>query len=403
MNPSTIICPNCKHKFSPDEAFSHEVEEKIRQSLRDEFNKKYLDEKKKLEEKIEEESAGELRLLKEQFERQKKELAQAHDYELELRKKTAELEEKGKNLELEKQRQIDEERKKIQEKTEAEVTEKFHLKEKDKDLIIENLKKSLDDAQRKVNQGSQQLQGEVQELEIARMLKESFPFDEIIEIKTGANGADILQIIRNENARECGSLLWESKRTKDWQNPWIQKLKDDKRKSKADIGIIVSDNLPKGISNFGPLEGVFVTSFSLFIALAQIMRIKIIDMFYAKASLEGKNDKKEVLWQYLTGNEFKQRVEVILDYFKKRRDQLDKEKKYFNAKWSEEEKSIELVVTQTAGMYGDLKGLMSGSLPQIASLEITTESLEQTDPGQVYIRESTIVADNISQIGVDEV
>lgn len=391
MNPA-IICPNCKHKFSPDEAFSHELEEKLKLSLRDEFNQKYLTEKKKLEEKIGEESGRELKLLQEQLSKQKQELDRAREFELDLRKKTRELEEKEKNLELEKQRQIDEERKKIQEKTELEMIEKYHLKEKEKDSIIESLKKSLEEAQRKANQGSQQLQGEVLELELEEFLKKEFPADEIKPVAKGIRGADVLQIVRDSMGREAGIIVWESKRTKNWAEGWTQKLKDDLRTSKADAAVLVSQVLPGDIKYFGPKDGIYITNFDCLLSVATMIRLYIIREHQTKKSVVGKNEKMEMMYNYLSGNEFRGRVEAIVEAFSQMKEDLEKEKRMYSQIWAKREKQIERVINSTLGMHGDLQGLMGASLPEIKSLEISTvETFTEADSTKIYTQ-STLMA-----------
>lgn len=365
---SSIICPNCKNKISIDEALSHQIEDKLKQGLRDEFNKKYLDEKRKLEEKIEAESGKELKLLKEQFDKQKQELDRVRDYELELRKRANELEEKEKNLELEKQRQIDEERKKIREKTEEEVTEKFHLKEKEKDSIIDSLKKSLEEAQRKANQGSQQLQGEVLELELEGVLRREFPIDGISEVGKGKFGADVLQVVKDNLGRECGKIIWESKRTRNFEDGWIEKLKQDLREAKADMAILVSTVLPKGIQSFGQKNGVHITGFECLVQVAAILRESLISLTQMKALSVGKNEKIESLYRYITSSEFAQKIESMMETYSSMQNTLDKEKTALQKIWAQREKEIERLKTNTLTIHGSLSGLIDAPMPEVKSL-----------------------------------
>lgn len=369
MNPTSIICPNCKTEISIDEALSHQIEDKLKQSLRDEFNKKYLEEKKKLAEKIEEESGKELKLLKEQFEKQKLDLDKAHEFELELRKKTAELEEKEKNLELEKQRQIDEERKKIQEKTETEVTERFHLKEKEKDSIIDSLKKSLEEAQRKANQGSQQLQGEVLELELEEVLRREFPVDQIVEVGKGKLGADIRQVVNDPIGKRAGVIIWETKRTKNWEKAWTSKLKEDMRASKGDLAILVTQVLPEGIRNFGFLDGVMVVGFECFLQVARILRKSLLDLSLTKSLSVGKNEKIEALYRYITSSEFAQKIDSMVETYLEMRKTIEKEKMSKLKDWAEREKQIERLQQSTLSIHGSFAGLIEEPLGQIESLE----------------------------------
>ncbi len=366
---SKIICPKCNHEISIDEALSHQVEDRLEKSLRDEFNKKYLEEKKKLEDKISEESGKELGLLREQFEKQKQELEKSRVFELELRKKTAELEEKEKNLELEKQRQIDEERKIIQAKTEQEVTEKFHLKEKEKDSLIEGLKRSLEEAQRKASQGSQQLQGEVLELELEEVLKREFSIDDISEVGKGKFGADIMQTVRDRNGRECGKIIWETKRTRNFEEGWIDKLKVDLREAKADIAILVSSVLPKDIKMFGQKNGVYITAFDSLVQVAAVLRESLIALSQMKSLSVGKNEKIEALYQYITSSEFAQKIDAMMETYISMQNTLEKEKTAMQKIWAQREKEIDRLKSSTLTIHGSLSGLIDSPLPEVKNLE----------------------------------
>ncbi len=365
VTQSTFICPNCKKKISVDEALQSQIKDQLEQGLRDEFNKKWLEQREKDKQKSEEEKAQLELLLK----KQESQLDEAHKFELELRNRARELEEKEKNLELEKQRQIDEERKKIQEKTEAEVTEKFHLKEKEHEQQMEAMKRSLEEAQRRASVGSQQLQGEVMELELEEMLKHEFPIDEVLPVAKGVSGADVIQRIRDSSGRDCGVIIWESKRTKEWKEDWIQKLKDNQRAAKADAAIIISSVLPNGVKNFEARQGVYIVNFDVFMGLAKLVRLGLIELHKTKFSTVNKNSKMEVVYEYLSGNEFRQRFEAIVETFVGMKKDLDKERQVYTGLWAKREKQIQKVVDNSVGMYGDLQGLMGTSLPEIKNLE----------------------------------
>lgn len=371
MNP-TIVCPNCKHKFSPDEAFSHELEEKLKLSLRDEFNQKYLTEKRKLEEKISRDSGKELELLKAQIDKQNQELEKSREFELDLRKKTRELEEKEKNLELEKERQIDEERKKIREKTEFEMSEKYHLKEKEKDSIIESLKKSLEDAQRKATQGSQQLQGEVLELELEEVLRREFPIDGIEEVSKGKFGADVIQIVKDNLGRECGKIIWESKRTRNFEEGWIEKLKEDCREAKADCAILVSTVLPKDIRVFGQKKGVYITSFECLVEVASVLRESLITLSNMKALTVGKNERIESLYKYITSSEFAQKIESMMETYIQMQQELEAEKNAIQKIWAKREARIGKLKNNTIQIHGSLSGLIDSPMPEVKSLSFSS-------------------------------
>ncbi|MBI2593653.1 DUF2130 domain-containing protein [Candidatus Daviesbacteria bacterium] len=371
MSPA-IICPNCKHKFSPDEAFSRELEEKLKQSLRDEFNQKYLAERKKLEEKITEESGRELKLLELQLRKQKQELDKAREYELELRQKTRELEEKEKNLELEKQRQIDEEREKIQEDERKHAAEKYQLIIAEKDKKLADVSKANEELNRKLTQGSQQLQGEILELELEQLLKQEFPIDEIEEVKKGKDGADIIQTVRDSMGRECGIIVWESKRTKAFGLDWIGKLKENLSLAKGNVGVIVSEVLPKDVRLFAQRDGVYLTSFECVAQVAHILRKSLIDLETMRSLSVGKNEKIESLYRYITSSEFAQKIESMMETYMHMQLELETEKNAIQKIWAKREARIEKLKNNTIQIHGSLSGLIDTPMPEVKSLSFTS-------------------------------
>lgn len=378
ISTTSLICPNCKKEISIDQALESRLKEKIEQGLKDQYNQKWVEEKRKLEtslqEQMDEKTKKEKLALEEQLEKQKKEIDLFRDNELALRKKTLELEEKEKNLELEKQRQIDEERKKIREKTEIEMSLQFHLKEKEKDQMIDSLKKSLEEARRKASVGSQQLQGEVLELELEEALKREFPIDEMKEVGKGVRGADLIQIVKDQIGRDVGKIIWESKRTKAFAEEWISKLKEDMREAKADVAVIVSTALPSDVKFFTQKNGVYITNFDCVLQVAFILRKSLTDIAQTKALSVGKNEKIEALYSYITSTEFAHKIESMLETFSKMKQTLDKEKKSMENHWAEREKQIEVLQKNTLIIHGSFSGLIDKPLPQIESLEFEEES-----------------------------
>lgn len=417
MNPNTINCPHCQKQISVDEVLKHQIEasmkleyeqkskaeaDEIRRKAKEwqekkekEFEEEQKANQGKLEERIKkqllEQSEQEQKLLKEEVEdakiRNKKLTDQLADMMREIRK----IREEKDNASLEMEKKLIEAQEQIRLKAEKEVMEKTHLDIKAKDEVIESLKRSLEDAQRKASQGSQQLQGEVQELELEELLRREFPFDEITPVPKGVTGADTMQKVRDQNGRICGVIIWESKRTKSWEEGWVIKLKSDMRAAKSDLAILISNHLPKDINNFGPKDGIYVTNYENFLAIAKVMRLKIIEVCYAKLASEGVKGQKDILWSYVTGNEFKQRVEAIIETFSALKTGIDAEKKYFTKKWARDEKLIDTVVNQTIGMHGDLQGLMGASLPEIKSLEMDDFTMIETT--------TTVVQSSISTDG----
>ena len=319
-------------------------------------------------EEAEKEKEAERKILEEQIAEKDKKLQEAKENELRVRREKNKLEEDKRNFELEKQRQLDEERKKIVEEAGKKATE-------EQQYVIAQLKKQLTDATkakdelaRKLEQGSQQTQGEVLELELEEILKVEFPHDEIVPVPKGVSGADVIQKVKDHSGRVCGQIAWESKKTKAWSDGWIQKLKDDQRTIKADLAVIASAVLPEDVKGFVFRDGVWICDIKLIVALATALRINLLNVSRERAMSVAKNEKMEVLYSYLTGVEFKQRVEAIVEAFSSMDEGLKKERIAYEKIWSEREKQIKKVVTNTVGMYGDLSGLVT--LPQIKTLEL---------------------------------
>jgi len=235
-----LICPHCKKPIELTDALTQDLKSQVKESLEREYRQEFEKAKKESDKKLE----TEVRVLKEDVEKKQRELEVAQKAELELRKEKNKLDEDKRTFELEKQRQMDKERELIRQKTLAEASEKSRLKEKEKDMVIDQLKKALDDAQRKASQGSQQLQGEVQELDIESTFRQQFPQDEIEPVGKGVLGADIRHMVKSPMGIACGTILWESKRTKLWSDGWITKLKNDVLSDKANIPAIISEVLP---------------------------------------------------------------------------------------------------------------------------------------------------------------
>lgn len=229
-----------------------------------------------------------------------------------------------------------------------------------------------------MQQGSQQMQGEVLELELERILRAEFPTDIISEVKKGERGADTVHSIVDKLGRSCGTILWESKNAQ-WQSGWIAKLKDDQRAKKSELAVLVTINKPEWLDSFTYKDGVWVTSWKFVIPLAFSLRYHLVSLRHEKAASEGKDGKMETLYQYLTGTEFKHRVEAIVESFSALQKDLDREKNWFQTKWARQEKEIRKVLDHTHGMYGDLQGIIGASLPELPS-GIMENSEPSNDP-----------------------
>lgn len=297
-------------------------------------------------------------------------LVEARKNELALRKERQELQEAKEQFELEKQRAIDEERTKIRESAQKDADEHARLKIAEKDKTITDLQAKLQDALRKAEQGSQQLQGEVQELELEGLLRTKFPIDSIEPVPKGEFGGDVVHRVIGPLGRPCGAILWESKRTKAWSDGWLTKLRDNQRSAKTELAIIVSVVLPKGTESFDMIDGVWVTSPQTALALACALRHSLIELAGARTAAEGQQTKMELVYQYLTGSRFRQRVQAIVEKFGEMQADLEKERKAMTKSWARREQQIRGVIDSTAGMYGDLQGIAGQSIQEIEGLDM---------------------------------
>jgi hypothetical protein len=346
--------------------------EKAKQGIAEQVTAQLAKERKQLTdaalEKAREQVNVELRDKELQLGEVQAKLKSAQEAELVLRKERRELEEAKQALELSVQRRLDEERSKIRDTAKREALEERSLKEAEKDKIINDLKTTIEDLKRKSEQGSQQLQGEVQELALEETLRQFFPFDEITPVPKGVHGGDALQTVRDTTGTNCGAILWESKRTKNWNDGWLAKLRDDQRAAKAQIAILVSLELPKGTTTFRHQDGVWITSTACAPQLAQALRVGLLEIAAMKRSLEGRSDKMEFLYNYLSGAEFRHRVEGIVEAFVSLKEDLEAEKRATQRVWAKREKQLERAITQTTGMYGDLQGIIGSQLATITAL-----------------------------------
>lgn len=314
--------------------------------------------------------ALEMESLQQEVEEKSRQLAKAGKLELELRRQKRELDERLENVELEVARKLDDERKQIALDAREKADEESRLKILEYQKKLSDLQAELEAAKRKAEQGSQQMQGEVAELDLEDALRGSFPHDEIEPVGKGVKGADIIQRVKTTTGQFCGTIIWESKNTRNWNDRWLSKLKEDQLASKADIAIIVSSVLPGDVANFACVDGIWITDPLYTIGLATALRETLVLVTQAKQSLMGKDEKVELLYRYLSGTEFKQRIEMIVETFRTLKYDLESEKRAMTRIWSQREKSIEKVVTNVSGMYGDLQGIIGAALPTIKSLEL---------------------------------
>ena len=360
---NTIKCDKCGNEIEVSQALTHQIQEEV--ILREKENLE-----KEAKQKAQEEFAVELKKIKNENEdekvRNKKLLTQIDELLTEQRK----LREKDEEREIEMKKKLLENEESIKRDVRKKIEEEHELKDVEKEKLIQDLKKSLEEAQKKANQGSQQTQGEVLELTIERKLKEEYPQDTINEVKKGVRGADVIQEVFDKNGTACGSIIWESKNAK-WSETWIAKLREDQRQAKADLAVLVSVDLPENIKEkgVGYKNGVWIVSPNFFLNLSLSLRFNLVNIYHEKENLNAVDDKMKILYKYLTGQEFKLRVEGIVESFSILQEDIEKEKRYFATKWARQEKEIRKVIDHTHGMYGDLQGITSRSLPEIKALE----------------------------------
>lgn len=359
---NTIKCPYCHKEFEPTDALKHQIEEQVISSLEGKHKIDLEEVKRKAEEEI---SVRVGKDLESEKQRNKKLSGQVDELIDEVRK----LRVKDEDREIEMKKKLLDGEEKIKNEARQKVEEAHKLKDLEKDNKLHEALDQIESLKTKIQQGSQQTQGETLELEIESKLRSEFLTDKILEVKKGQRGADVSQEVIDKLGRSCGTILWESKNA-EWSNSWISKLKEDQRQAKADLAVLVSVKLPEGVESFAYKEGVWIVSWKHFIPLSWSLRYNLVSLHNERQSSEGKDEKMKILYQYLTGTEFKNRVEGIVDAFTNLQEELEKEKRYFNVKWARQEKEIRKVVDHTHGMYGDLQAVIGKSLPEIKTLKL---------------------------------
>jgi len=324
-----------------------------------------------------ENKARDLADLQERFKAHDAKLAEAQKAQVALIKKQRELDDARRELELTVEKRVQEglDATRQQAKKEAEAEQKLKVLEKEQTIAA--MQKQIEDLKRRAEQGSQQLQGEVQELELENLLRTKFPFDAIEPVPKGEFGGDILHRVIGTGGQRGGTILWEFKRTKNWNDAWLVKLRGDQRTAKAEIAVIVSQALPKGIETFEQVDGVWVTHPRAALPVAAILRQSLLEISLARQASEGQQTKTEMIYQYLTGPRFRQRVEAIVEAFSTMQEDLDKERKAIMKQWAKREAQIERVMGATVGMYGDLQGIAGKSLQEIEGLELKALGFEE--------------------------
>ncbi|HMG83908.1 MAG TPA: DUF2130 domain-containing protein [Ferruginibacter sp.] len=422
--PNDIKCPNCGEVFDVEnviaadieQKYQQEYQQKLQQSLskveedkkkledaqqqfeekkknqNDIFAQKLQQEKLKLEVEIQEQLKksissdyeNKIRMMEENNKNNEEKLKAARQKELEFLQKEQQLKDKEAELEITVQKKLQQERITISEQIRIQETEKnslketaFQLKVKELELQLDEQKKLADEMKRRAEVGSMQRQGESQELLLEEILKENFPFDLIEEVGKGVEGADCIQVIRNSSGKECGKIIYESKRTKAWSNSWVDKLKADKRTRGADVAILVTQAFPKDMDKFGEKDGIWLCNFNEVSSVAHLLRDGIVKIYEIQKGEENKGDKMQLLYNFLTGNEFRGQVEAIVEGFIAIKQNIIKERIQMEKMWKEREKQLEKVLISTSGMYGSVKGIAGASIGDIPLLDGSSSDADE--------------------------
>jgi hypothetical protein len=297
-------------------------------------------------------------------------LAEAQQAQADLIKKQRELDDAKREMDLTIQKQVQAELGVVRDQAKQEAEAALTLRVREKEEQIASMQRQIEDLRRKAEQGSQQLQGEVQELALEALLRQKFPRDLIDPVPKGEFGGDLIQRVVEPAGQVCGSMLWEAKRTKNWADGWLGKLREDQRAAKADVALIVSHALPKGLQAFDQIDGVWVTEPRCAVAVAIALRESLIALSAARLAGEGQQTKMELVYQYLTGPRFRHRIEAVVEHFSDMQADLDRERKTMMRLWAKREEQIRGVVESTAGLYGDLQGIAGRGLLEIDGLEL---------------------------------
>ena len=398
-NSTTILCPHCGESINVNDVLVHQIEAENKEKFQEKLNelakeraqfekdkerenelfeerlaqaKKTVEKtlQDKIKKQLEEEQKDSLAELQKELSDKSEKLKEFNKMQVQISKLQREKSEMKESIELENQKKFDaqilEEKEKIRKKVDDENALKFATLQKQ----LEDQKKLTEEMKRKQEQGSMQLQGEIQELAIEEYLTNQFPLDTIEEIKKGANGADCLQIVNTFESQNCGTIYYESKRTKNFSPAWIEKFKNDIREKKADIGVLVTEVLPSDMERMGLKDGVWICTFEEFKGLVTVLRQSIINLDIALQSQENKGDKMAMLYDFLTSTEFRMQIEGIVEGFSQMQDDLAKEKRAMQKTWSQREKQIDKVIANTVNMYGSIRGIAGNAIQTVKALEL---------------------------------
>lgn len=398
VNPDSLSCPNCGTVIAIGELMSHQVAERVRSEMKSEIvaaqeevsrredslrdatirnnqvvsdavTARLLQMRKDVEAEVKEATLAEIEALRSDVQSVEKILAVARGTEIALRTKTADLERKVSDIDVEVARKVDEARAQIGQQVAERVATDHRLALADRDRQLSSLTDTIAILQQKLEQGSQQHQGETAELLIEELLRSSFPLDSVEPVPKGVNGADCVHRVVSRSGLACGSIIFEVKRTKAFNSDWPGKLRADQRVAKSEIAVLISQALPEGVKTFSPIDNVWVCGIDHVVPLVTALRSQLVAVSQAVAMDTGKKDKAAVIYEWISGPHFKQRIEAIVEAFTEMQSDIAEERRVSERRWARREKQVQTVINSTSGMYGDLQAMVGSSLEQIKLLE----------------------------------
>ncbi len=387
MNEQLITCPHCNKKFPLSEAMQHEIEEKVKYDHQKELDELQEEHQQQIElAKKEAANQAALKAKKEaetkveDLKNQVKELESKTDdftkKELNFLKREREIVEKEKQIDLEKERFISSKTEELQTSIREKVEMELNGKLSEKDLQIERLKKLAEEFKKKAEQGSMETQGESFEQELESMLRSCFPLDEFEPVPKGKRGADIIHNVRTDNLKHCGTIIWEAKNAANWSEGWVAKLKDDQRQTGGEaVGIIVTRALPKTINRFGFQDGIWISDFYSIVGLATAIRTKFHELHQTKAAIAGRSSIRDMIYDYVTGADFRTRIEATGEALRDMKLDIDRERAAMEKNWAKREKQLFRMVQNMSGVYGDMSGL-GATLQKVQTLELESGETE---------------------------
>ena len=398
-NNKTTQCPNCGVNIDVNELLYHDLDKQAQKKYQDILAKEQdklkqqqqaltetietrvaeslTTEKSRIRKQLEQDQSERIKTMQSELQVKSQQVAQLNKVRSEVERLKREKELLRSEIELDAEKKLNQQLAEQTDKIKQQFLAQNEFKVAEKEQIINQLKHQLSEAQRRAEQGSSQLQGEVQELAIEEWLRKTFPLDQIEEIKKGSHGADTLQIINTSRRQNCGTIYYESKRTKKFQAGWIEKFKSDIQTKGANVGVLVTQAMPNEMQSLGQIDGVWVCTYEEFKNLSQVLRQSLIQIDQALVVQENKGDKMGLLYDFLTGTEFRMQIEAIVEGFTQLKDDLERERRAMDGLWKKREKQIDRVLLNTNFMYNSIRGIAGSAVQSIALLELGDAEVEE--------------------------